>query len=147
LEWSQARLASDPNSSDVHSDLGIAYEGTGKLPEAIAEYQKAVELSNGDLDRIASLAHAYAAIGNRAEAEKILHNIEEKSKSGKASPYLAATIYAGLGQKDKAMELIEKAYREKSLDVAWILKPDVRTANLRSDPRFQNLLQRVGLEQ
>jgi hypothetical protein len=44
------------------------------------------------------------------------------------------------------MELIEKAYREKSLDVGWILKPDVRTDNLRSDPRFQNLLQRVGLE-
>jgi TolB-like protein/DNA-binding winged helix-turn-helix (wHTH) protein/Tfp pilus assembly protein PilF len=146
-EWSQVRLASDPNSLDVHADLGTAYEGTGKLPEAIAEYQKAVELSNGDLDRIASLAHAYAAIGNRAEAEKILHNIEEKSKSGKASPYLAATVYAGLGQKDKAMELIEKAYREKSLDIAWILKPDVRTDNLRSDLRFQQLLQRVGLPQ
>ena len=146
-EWSRVRLASDPNSRDVHADLGTAYEGTGKLPEAIAEYQKAVELSNGDPAAVASLGHAYAAIGNRAEAEKILHNIEEKSKAGKASPYLAATIYAGLGQKDKAMELIEKAYREKSLDVAWILKPDVRTDNLRSDPRFQRLLQRVGLAQ
>ena len=146
-ELSQARLASDPNDSNAHADMGTAYEGTGKLPEAIAEYQKAVELSTGDLDRVASLGHAYAAIGSRAEAEKILRNIEEKSKSGKASPYLAATIYAGLGQKDKAIELIEKAYREKSLDVAWILKPDVRTDNLRSDPRFQQLLQRVGLEQ
>src|SRR5579864_3415061 len=146
-EWSQVRLASDPNSSDVHSDLGLAYEGTGKLQEAIAEYQKAVELTNGDLDHVASLAHAYAAIGSRSEAEKILHTIEKKSKEGKASPYLAATIYAGLGQKDKAMELIENAYREKSLDVAWILKPDLRTDNLRSDPRFQNLLRRVGLSQ
>jgi TolB-like protein/DNA-binding winged helix-turn-helix (wHTH) protein/Tfp pilus assembly protein PilF len=142
---SRVRLASDPNSSDVHADLGTAYEGTGKLPEAIAEYQKAVELSNGDPRAVASLAHAYAVIGSRAEAENILHNIEEESKSGKASPYLAATIYAGLGQKDKAMELIEKAYREKSLDVAWILKPDLRTDNLRSDPRFQSLLTRVGL--
>ena len=143
---SQARLASDPNDSNAHADMGTAYEGTGKLPEAIAEYQKAVELSNGDLDRVASLGHAYAAIGNRAEAQKILHDIEEKSKSGKASPYLAATIYAGLGQKDKAMGLIEEAYREKSLDVAWILKSDVRTDNLRSDPRFQTLLRRVGLQ-
>jgi len=141
------RLASEPNSSDVHSDLGTAYEGTGKLPEAIAEYQKAVELSKGDPRAVASLGHAYAVIGSRAEAEKILHNIEEESKSGKASPYLAATVYAGLGQKDKAMELIEKAYREKSLDIAWILKPDVRTDNLRSDLRFQQLLQRVGLPQ
>lgn len=145
LEWSQVRLASNPNSSDVHSDLGIAYEGTGKLPEAIAEYEKAVELSGGDPRVVASLGHAYAMIGSRAEAERILHTIEEKSRSGKASPYLAATIYAGLGEKDKAMDMIEKAYREKSLDVAWILKPDVRTANLRSDPRFRSLLTRVGL--
>jgi len=145
LEWSRVQLASDPNNPDVHSDLGIAYEGKGKLPEAIAEYQKAVELSNGDLNRVASLAHAYAAIGNRAEAQRILRHVEEKSKSGKASPYLAATIYAGLAQNDKAMELIEKAYREKSLDIAWTLKSDLRTDNLRSDPRFQNLLSRVGL--
>jgi adenylate cyclase len=147
LEWSQVRLASDPNSWQVHADLGTAYEGTGKLPEAIAEYEKAVELSNGDFDPVASLAHAYAAIGRRADAEKILLDIEQKSKSGKASPYLAATIYAGLRQKDKAFELIEKAYREKSLDVAWTLKTDLRTDNLRSDPRFQNLLWRVGLSQ
>jgi TolB-like protein/DNA-binding winged helix-turn-helix (wHTH) protein/Tfp pilus assembly protein PilF len=146
-EWSLVRLASDPNRSDVHSDLGTAYEGTGKLPEAIAEYEKAVELSNGDLGPVASLGHAYAAIGRRADAEKILRDIEQKSKSGKASPYLAATIYAGLGQKDKAFELIEKAYREKSLDVAWALGSDLRTDNLRSDPRFQNLLRRVGLSQ
>ena len=145
LESSRADLASDPNSSDTHLYLGIAFQGTGKLPEAIAEYQKAVELSNGAPDSVTYLAQAYAVIGNRAAAEKLLRNIEEKSRSGKASPYLAATIYAGLGQKDKAMDLIEKAYREKSLDVAWILKPDVRTDNLRSDPRFRSLLTRVGL--
>jgi TolB-like protein/DNA-binding winged helix-turn-helix (wHTH) protein/Tfp pilus assembly protein PilF len=145
-ESSRADLASDPNNPDAHLYLGIAFEGTAKLPEAIAEYQKAVELSNGAPDSVTYLAHAYAVIGNRAVAEKLLRNIEEKSKSGEVSPYLAATIYAGLGQKDRAMELIEKSYREKSLDVAWILKPDVRTDNLRSDPRFQRLLQRVGLE-
>jgi TolB-like protein/DNA-binding winged helix-turn-helix (wHTH) protein/Flp pilus assembly protein TadD len=143
-ERSRVRLASDPNNSEVHADLGIAYEGTGDLPEAIAEYQKAIELSNGDPGAVASLAHAYAVIGNREEAEKLLRNIEEQAKSGKASPYLAATIYAGLGQKEKAIELIEKAYREKSFDVAWALKFDLRTDNLRADPRFQNLLQRVS---
>lgn len=145
LESSRADLASDRNSPDTHLYLGIAFEGTGKLPEAIAEYQKATELSNGAPDSVTYLAHAYAVIGNRAEAEKLLRKIEEKSKSGEVSPYLAATIYAGLGQKDKAIELIEKAYREKSLDVGWILKPDVRTDNLRSDPRFETLLRRVGL--
>ena len=143
-EWSRERLASDPNDSEVHAEIGIAYEGTGKLPEAIAEYQKAIELSNGAPGAVASLAHAYAVIGNREEAEKILRNIEEQVKSGKASAYLAATIYAGLGQKEKAIELIEKAYRDKSLDVAWALKFDLRTDNLRTDRRFQNLLQRIS---
>jgi tetratricopeptide (TPR) repeat protein len=143
-ERSRERLVLDPNNSQVHADIGIAYEGTGELPEAIAEYQKAIELSNGNPGAVASLAHAYAVIGNREEAVKLLRNIETQAKSGKASPYLAATIYAGLGQKKKAIELIEKAYREKSLDVAWALKFDLRTDNLRTDPRFQNLLQRVS---
>lgn len=143
-EASLERLASNPNDTDAHAELGTAYEGIGKLPESIAEYQKAVELSNGDLNRVASLGHAYAVSGDRADAERILRDIEERSKSGNASPYFAGTVYAGLGQKDKAMQLIEQACREKSVDVAW-LKFDVRTDNLRSDPRFQKLLSRVGL--
>ena len=142
-EWSLERIASDPNDKDAHAELGTAYEGTGKLPESIAEYQKAVELSNGDLNRVASLGHAYAVIGDRVNAERILRDIEEKSKSDKASSYFAATIYAGLGQKDKAMELIEQSCREKSVDIAW-LRFDLRTDSLRSDPRFQKLLSRVG---
>jgi TolB-like protein/DNA-binding winged helix-turn-helix (wHTH) protein/Flp pilus assembly protein TadD len=137
--------ASDPNEWTVHANLGAGYEGTGKLPEAIAEYQKAIELSNGNVDAIASLGHAYAVVGNRVEAEKILRELEQKVMKAQASPYLPATIYAGLGNKDRAFELLEEAYRDKSLDVAWILKPDPRTDNLRGDPRFQNLLRRVGL--
>jgi TolB-like protein/DNA-binding winged helix-turn-helix (wHTH) protein/tetratricopeptide (TPR) repeat protein len=138
---------SNPNEWTVHANLGAGFEGMGKLPEAIAEYQRAIDLSNGSLDVIASLGHAYAVIGNRVEAEKILRTLEQKSKKGQASPYLPATIYAGLGNKERAFELLEEAYREKSLDVAWTLKPDLRTDNLRSDPRFQKLLRRVGLSQ
>jgi len=117
----------------------------GKLPEAIAEYQKAVDLSNGNFDAVASLGHAYAVVGNRVEAKKILRGLEEKSKKRQVSPYLAATIYAGLGNKQRAFELLDEAYRDKSLDVAWVMKPDPRIDNLRSDARFQNLLRRVGL--
>lgn len=135
----------DPNEWTVHANLGAGYEGTGRLPEAIAEYQKAVDLSNGNADAIASLGHAYAVVGNRVEAEKIVRELEQKVMKAQASPYLPATIYAGLGNKDRAFELLEEAYRDKSLDVAWILKPDPRTDNLRGDPRFQDLLRRVGL--
>jgi TolB-like protein/DNA-binding winged helix-turn-helix (wHTH) protein len=146
LESSRRQLASNANDWTVHASLGVGYESMRKFPEAIAEYQKAIELSNGgDLNAVASLGHAYAVAGHRYEAEKILRDLEQKSREGKASPYLPATIYAGLGEKDKSLALIEKAYREKSLDVAWILKPDLRTDSLRSDPRFQDLLHRVGL--
>jgi len=146
LESSRQQLAANENDWLMHANLGLGYEGTGKVLEAIAEYQRAVELSNGgDLNAVASLGHAYAVAGRRYDAEKILHDLEQKSREGKASPYLPATIYAGLDEKDKALALIEKAYREKSLDIGWIFKTDLRTDHLRSEPRFQAVLKRTGL--
>jgi TolB-like protein/Tfp pilus assembly protein PilF len=146
LESSRQQLASNANDWLMHANVALGYEGTGKFPEAIAEYQKAIELSNGrDLNAVASLAHAYAIAGHRYDAEKILHDLEQKSREGKVSPYLPATVYAGLGEKDKAFDLIKKAYREKSLDLGWTFKSDLRTENLRSDPRFNDLLSRSGL--
>ena len=145
LEVSRRGIASDPNDWLGHYYLGIGNEGTGKLPEAISEYQKAVELSNGDQDARASLAHAFAAIGNRSAAEKILRDLEHGSKDKYDSPYLLATIYAGLGEKDKAFQYLEKAYDSRSLDISWHLKADLRIDNLRLDPRFKDLARRVGL--
>src|SRR3989442_1661400 len=143
VEASRRGMVSSPNEWTEHYNLGVGYEGTGKLLEAISEYQKAIEISNGDHDATASLAHAFAVIGRRAEAEKILHDFERKSKSGYVSPYRMATIYAGLGERDKAFEFLERAYQERSLDISWHLKADLRIDNLRSDPRFQDLVRRV----
>jgi TolB-like protein/DNA-binding winged helix-turn-helix (wHTH) protein/Flp pilus assembly protein TadD len=145
VEASRRGVVSNPNEWSQHYQLGVGYEGTGKPLEAISEYQKAVELSDGDLDVTASLAHAFAVIGRRAEAKKMLGDLERKSKTIHVSPYVIATIYAGLGEKDKAFEFLEKAYRERSLELSWHLKADLRIDNLRSDPRFQRLLRRVGL--
>jgi TolB-like protein/DNA-binding winged helix-turn-helix (wHTH) protein/Tfp pilus assembly protein PilF len=147
VEASRRGVVSDPNEWLEHYFLGVGYEGTGKRLEAIPEYLKAVAMSHGDQDPTASLAHAYAVIGRRAEAEKILRDLERKSKSGYVSPYMIATIYAGLGDKDRAFEFLEKAYQERCWDIAWALKPDLRIDNLRSDPRFQALLRRVGFPQ
>ncbi len=147
LDASLRGVASNPNEWLEHLNLGIGYEGTGKLPEAISAYQKAVALSNGDQDARASLAHAYAAIGNRVEAEKIVKDLDHRSKDSYVSPYALATIYAGLGEKDKAFQYLEKAFDERSLDISWSLKADLRMDNLRSDPRFQNLAKRVRLPQ
>ncbi len=143
VESSRNGLASDPNEWLGHYSLGIGYEGLGKRADAISEYQKAIEMSDGDQDPTAALAHVYAVIGRRAEAEKILHGLERKSKDAYVSPYTIATIYAGLGDKDKAFEFLEKAEREKSWDLVWGFKADLRIDNLRSDPRFQDLARRV----
>lgn len=147
VETSRRGVASYPDEWVEHNSLGVGYEGTGKRLEAISEYQKAIEMSNGDQDATASLAHAFAVIGRRAEAKKILLDFERKLKSGYVSPYMIATIYAGLGDKDKAFEFLEKAYQERSLDISWHLKADLRIDNLRSDPRFQDLVRRVGYPQ
>jgi TolB-like protein/DNA-binding winged helix-turn-helix (wHTH) protein/Flp pilus assembly protein TadD len=147
IEASRRALLLDSKDWSQHYTLGVGYEGTGKLLEAISEYQKAVELSAGDPDSTAALAHAFAVIGRKAEAEKILHDFERKSKSAQVSPYLMATMFASLGDKDRAFEFLEKAYQERSLDMPEDLKADLRIDNLRSDPRFQALVQRVGLPQ
>jgi predicted Zn-dependent protease len=102
-------------------------------------------MSGGSPHLVVALAHAYAAVGRRAEATRILRDLERKSKQTSASPYTMATIYAGLGENDRAFEFLEKAYAEKSLGIPESLKSDFLLDNLRPDPRFQNLLQRIGL--
>jgi len=143
VESSRNGIASDPNEWLEYYSLGTGYEGLGKRAEAISEYQKAIEMSDGDQDPTAALAHVYAVTGRRAEAEKILRGLERKSKDAYVSPYTIATIYAGLGDKDKAFEFLEKAEREKSWDLVWGFKADLQIDNLRSDPRFQDLARRV----
>ena len=144
VETGKRGIASNPNEWTEHQNLGIGYAATGKLTEAIAEFLKAVQLSNGDQDAYASLANAYAMTGKRAEAEKILHDLELRSKDSPVPAYILATIYAGLGEKNKAMQLLEKAYSEKSLELSWHIKADPRIDNLRSYPRFQAFVQRMG---
>ena len=145
IEASRRALLLDPKDWFQHYTLAVGYQGTGKRLEAIYEYQKAIELSDGNLDATAGLANLYAVVGRRAEAEKILRGFRDKSQSAYVSPYLIATIYAGLGEKDRALQFLEKAYQEKSLGVSEQIKADLRIDSLRSDPRFQNLLHRVGL--
>ena len=130
-----------------HYFLAVGYDGLGQYPNAISEYRKAVELSHGDTDTIAGLAHAYTAMGNRAEAQKILADFLRQSKTNYVSPYMIATVYAGLGDREKAFVFLEKAYQERSPDIPYFLKADLRLDALRSDPRFQSLVRRVGLPQ
>jgi TolB-like protein/DNA-binding winged helix-turn-helix (wHTH) protein/Tfp pilus assembly protein PilF len=147
VEASQRGVVSDPHEWLEHYYLGLGYEGSGKLDEAMPEYEKAVTMSEGDQEAMAALAHAYAAVGRRAEATKILRDMEARSKVSYVSPYTLATMFAGLGENDRALNLLEKAYQEKSWDLMWYLKADPRMDSLRSEPRFIALVQRMGFPQ
>jgi tetratricopeptide (TPR) repeat protein len=144
IEASKRALLLDPKGWSQHYYLGVGYEGTGNLQEAISEYQQAIAMS-GDSQSVVALAHAFRATGKKGEAEKTLRDLERKAAKSAASPYTMATIYAGLGENEKAFEFLEKAYSEKSLSLPRFLKSDQLLDSLRSDPRFQDLLRRIGL--
>jgi tetratricopeptide (TPR) repeat protein len=144
IESSKKWLLLDPKDWSLHLALGIGFEGTGKLEEAISEYQQAIAISGGS-EGVVALAHAFRAIGKKAEAEKILRDLERKARKSSASPYTMATIYAGLNENEKAFGFLERAYSEKSLGLVGSIKSDLLLDGLRSDPRFQNLLRRMGL--
>jgi TolB-like protein/DNA-binding winged helix-turn-helix (wHTH) protein/Tfp pilus assembly protein PilF len=144
MQASKRGLLLDPEDGFLHYLLGVGYEASGKLPEAISEYQRVMKMWGGPNAAVA-LAHAYSAAGRKAEANKILRDLQRKSEGTSVPPYTMATIYAGLGENDKAFEFLEKACSGKSLDITLFLQTDFALDSLRSDPRFQSLLRRIGL--
>ena len=88
--------------------------------------------------------HVYAVTAKRSEAQKIIGELNEQSKRMYVDHYFLAQIYAGLGDRDKAFEELEKAYQERSSWLVW-LKVEPKFDSLRSDSRFTNLVQRIGL--
>jgi TolB-like protein/DNA-binding winged helix-turn-helix (wHTH) protein/Flp pilus assembly protein TadD len=144
IEAGRRYVESDAKSWVAHYFLGVGYEGSGQTLEAIPEYQKAVELSEGNTDAAAALAHAYATTDRRAEAQKILSEWKRQSETSYVSSYMIATVYASLGEKDRAFAYLEKAYQERSSDLPYFLKADLRMDSLRSDPRFQDLMRRMN---
>ena len=145
VDVGEKSVALRPDFWVSHYFLGVGYEGSGQLSAAISEYKKAVEMSQGDTDPTAQLAHGYAVAGERAAAEQILDRLQKDAKTRYVSPYMIATIYAGLDEKDKAFYFLEKAYAERSTDLPYFLKADLRLDQIRSDPRLQDLFRRMQL--
>ncbi|MGA9770214.1 MAG: protein kinase [Blastocatellia bacterium] len=142
----QSVLAQDKDFYVARRYLGMAYEQKRMYAEAIAEFQQALTLSRNSLLMKAHLGHAYAVSGDKARAQQVLDELQERSKQGYVSAYLTAVIYAGLGERDRAFEWLEKAYNERAEFLIY-LKTDPRLQSLRTDPRFQDLLRRIGLPQ
>jgi eukaryotic-like serine/threonine-protein kinase len=144
IEQYQKTLELDPNFTLAHQALGRAYLVKGMHQEALAEIQEAARLSGESVVMSAALAHAYAATGQAAAARKILADLTERSKQSFVSPSSIAVIYAGLGDTENALRWLEQAFEERSVGLLT-LKVHPIFDGLRPDPRFQDLLRRIGL--
>src|SRR5262245_1416070 len=140
----RSTLEMDQNYWLAHSFLGRTYEQQGKLTDAIAEFQRAVDLENDVAENYSMLAHGYGLAGKKSEAQRVLAQMHDMSTKRYVPPYNMAIAYAGMGDKDQAFAWLERAYADRSFYITW-LNYDPQLDSLRSDPRFADLLRRVGL--
>jgi serine/threonine protein kinase/Tfp pilus assembly protein PilF len=131
----------DPRFYFAHWVLGTALQLKGQLSEAVAEYSKAVEL-NDDPSVLALLGQAYARAGQRDEAQKILLRLSEEAKSRYVQPYSFVLMYLALGDKERATDEMERAYRERDANVAQI-RTDPMLDDLRGNSRFEKLVSQI----
>jgi tetratricopeptide (TPR) repeat protein len=140
----QARkvLEIDPRFFLAHYYLGEILQFTGRSAEATAEYQKAFDLTN-DPYPLAALGQIYARTGKVEEARKILSQLDEEAKSRFIAPYARALLLTGLGEREQAIDELERAYREKTGAYLFVIKVDPFLDDLRGNPRFEALVKRI----
>jgi TolB-like protein/Flp pilus assembly protein TadD len=133
----------EPDYWFAHLVLGLAMQQKGRLPEAIDQFQKARREERLSPETMGALGQAYAAVGEKDKAVKVLEELEKWSKQYYVSPFHRGRIHAALGQKDEAFAWFETAYEERSFYLSWF-KVEPELDPLRSDPRFKKLLQRLS---
>jgi TolB-like protein len=136
-------LELDPNFWWAYQNLGLAYERKKQYPEAIAALEKACSVDNSP-SNLGYLGAVYGIAGKDADAKRVLGELKEVSKRRHVSPYNMAVVYAGLNDKDQAFEWLDLAYEARSFGMTQ-LKVETVVDNLRSDPRFKDLLKRMNL--
>jgi TolB-like protein/Tfp pilus assembly protein PilF len=137
-------IAREPNFARGYTVLGEIYQEQGKFDESIAAFQKSKQLSNDTLSEMA-LGHVYAAAGRKPEAQKIAADLEARVMKKEVSPFLPAVVYAGLNDNDKAFYWLERAFQERS-NWLTLVKVGRRLKPLHDDPRFNDLLKRIGFD-
>jgi len=142
IEQLQKTLELDPRSGASWAFLGWAQSCKSLHDSAIASLRKSCEIFPGS-GPIAYLGQVYATAGYRSEALKILEQLQELSKQQYVSPYGVGRIYAALGQTEEAFRWLETAYEQRG-DWMVFLNVDPVFDDLRSDPRFQDLLRRMN---
>ena len=142
IRQSRKTIEMDPNFALAHNQLGQAYLQEHMHDVAVAELEKAVGLSGGSPTCIANLARAYVASGRRSQAVRLLNGLKKRSNPSHSHASEIAVIYLALGDTDQAMNWLEKGYEER-FNPSVLLRPGFDP--LRSDPRFEDLLRRIGL--
>jgi TolB-like protein/Flp pilus assembly protein TadD len=138
-------LEMEPGFNVAHMFLGTSYLLLGRYPEAISELQKAIEFSGGSAFMKAKLAHVFAVAGDKEAARKIIAELKQPSDGRHVSAYNLALIYAGLRERDEVFSWLEEAYKQRALFLAWI-NVEPLFDGVRSDPRFVDIVKRIGLE-
>jgi tetratricopeptide (TPR) repeat protein len=144
IDQCRRTIEMDPNFAVAHWHLGLAYEQKQVFDGAIEEFQTAIALSGGSPLMRAALGHAYAMSHQTYETQKVLDELHELSKQQYVSPYEVAAIYVAIGDNEQAFQLLEKACAERSFHLVNLnVSPQFRS--VRSDPRFQDLVRRIGV--
>jgi serine/threonine-protein kinase len=144
IEQYERALDLDANFLFARLRLADAYVEKQRFNEAIGEYERAIGISNRNPATLGGLGHAYAVAGKRSEARRVLGELLALRERRYVNPFSIALVLLGLGEKDRAMEWLEKAYQERSYAMVF-LKVSREFDPLRSAPRFQDLLRRVGM--
>jgi len=145
LRQIQTTLELDGHFAPAHQTLGWVYLHGGKQDDAIREFRNALELAGAaDTDVQLDLGFAYAVSGRPDEARRILANLQQLHQQGIVPAASLATLYGALGESNEAFAWLEKAYQERDPQLTY-LKAGRRFEPLRKDPRFGQLLRRVGL--
>ena len=134
----------DPGFFLNYLPLSQTYLQKGSYDEAITQLLHAAELSDNHPAILAELAAAYTYVGRKDEAQKILRDFEAQASRGFFDPYFIATIYVALGDKENALEWMEKSYEVRSNWLTWI-KVEPKLDPLRDEPRFRELIRKMNL--
>jgi eukaryotic-like serine/threonine-protein kinase len=144
IELARKGVQANPKNAWARVILGWAYEQKSMIKEAIVGFQSALDNWKDNSLPLAGLGHAYGISGKKKEAQEILEKLLAMSKRKYVPAYDIAAVYNGLGEKDRTFEWLAKALEERSGFLIYI-KCDRRFDGLRSDPRYEALLKRIGL--
>jgi TolB-like protein/DNA-binding winged helix-turn-helix (wHTH) protein len=143
LQYAHKALELDATFGWAHWIVGLVYEEEHKFERAIAAHRMAVETSGRLTRMLCSLGHVYGLVGRTSEAEAVVSELGGRARVNYISAFAFATVYLGLRDFDKFFEWLERAFAERSYWLVF-LDIEIKYDTVRSDPRFQDLIRRLG---